>query len=249
VVAKSLLGLIGGRENNGFLGILKAVESWSAKFTRERSRKEIALFYVKSSKAPDLASKYVYFPLHFQPELTSSPLGGVFVDQIVIAQLLNAALPKEFSIFVKEHPKQAAVGRDIPFYQDLLDIRTVKLIDKHFDSRLLIKHSVAVATISGTAGWEALFLQKPVLMFGNFFYQYADGVYSIRTVNDCKDAIKSIVLSEKPPVLADMRLFLKAVETCSHVGYVDGAYAGISMISEQECVESILSAIHGIVES
>jgi capsule polysaccharide modification protein KpsS len=108
---------------------------------------------------------------------------------------------------------------------------------------------MAVATISGTAGWEALFLQKPVLLFGNFFYQYADGVYNIRTAKDCKDAIKRIIVSRKQPVLADMRLFLKAVETCSHNGYVDGAYAAISMITEQKCTDSILSAIRRIVES
>ena len=40
----------------------------------------------------------------------------------------------------------------------------------------LIKGSVAVATITGTAGWEALFHGKPVIAFGLAWYRWAQGV-------------------------------------------------------------------------
>src|SRR3989344_6067171 len=42
--------------------------------------------------ASDFSKKFIYLPLHYQPERSSSPQGGVFVDQILMAATLSASL-------------------------------------------------------------------------------------------------------------------------------------------------------------
>ncbi|MDD5041835.1 MAG: hypothetical protein PHX87_00570 [Candidatus Peribacteraceae bacterium] len=57
--------------------------------------------------------------------------------------------------------------------------------------------------------------QKPVLMFGHFFFQYAPGVSVIRTSEECKRAIEQILQRKESHSIRDIRLFLKAVDACA----------------------------------
>jgi hypothetical protein len=51
----------------------------------------------------------------------------------------------------------------------------------------LIKHSVGVATINGTCGWEAINLQKPVLVFGEAWYGKLKGVYDFNIKSELEE--------------------------------------------------------------
>jgi hypothetical protein len=114
--------------------------------------------------------RYIYFPLHYQPEITTSPLGGPFVDQISALALLGRHIPPHYKLVVKEHPMQTWVGRGHDFYRNIINqCKNVIFVNKSISSHELIKNAVAVATITGTAGWEALFRKKPVLLFGKIF--------------------------------------------------------------------------------
>jgi len=129
----------------------------------------------------DLATeKYVYFPLHLQPELTTSILGGEFRDQIKAIKILSERIPPNIKIFVKENPKQSSFKRPRGYYDKLLCIPNVFLIPVKVSSIELIKHSTAVCTITGTVGWEAINMKKAVFTFGKCWFQGFSGVY-------CKD--------------------------------------------------------------
>jgi len=130
-------------------------------------KKESLDFYERNTTTPDLSKRYIYVPLHYQPECTTSPMAGAFVDQILIIQMIASLIPSCIYIYVKEHPFQTPYFRDVNFYKDLLDIPPVRLISREYNSFRLIENCLAVATATGTAGWEALFRQKPVLMFGH----------------------------------------------------------------------------------
>jgi hypothetical protein len=193
---------------------------------------ELERFYRKNATLPNISKKYIYFPLHMQPESTTSPLAGAFVDQILIAQMISYYIPKDILIYVKEHPHQVAIGRSIPFYKELLKISNVRLIPTSFDSHILTNHSLAVATATGTAGLEALYRCKPVLMFGHNFYQYAKGVFQIKSNSDCQYAIKRILKDGFKPTIKDIKIFFKSLEDTTVEGYIDLDYKKDSHITD-----------------
>lgn len=151
--------------------------------------------YRKLSVEPDYNKKYIYFPLHYEPEMAICPLGGVFVYQYLAIQLLAHYISDEERIYVKEHPltfEWAHTTRNINFYSQLLKNRKIKLINIETDTIDLIDHSIAVASITGTAGYEAGYRGKPFLMFGETVLKYAPWVYPIRNNEDCEDVVKKV---------------------------------------------------------
>lgn len=140
----------------------------------------------------DYGKKYVYFPLHMQPELSTSVMGGVFNDQLLALELLSRKLPEDWVIHVKENPKQSDFMRDEAFFERLKRIGKVRVVPIQENTYKLIEHSQFVATITGTAGWEAICGGKPTLIFGKTWYQNFEGVFKwnpdfdIRSILDCR---------------------------------------------------------------
>lgn len=56
----------------------------------------------KYSRKIDLNLKYVYFPLHLQPEMTTSVLGGIYSDQVLAIERLAKIIPSDWYIYVKK---------------------------------------------------------------------------------------------------------------------------------------------------
>lgn len=194
-----------------FLAAITSTNVWTRKFAQHR----VMQFYDAHIREPDFSLPYVYAPLHMQPEETTSPRGGAYVNQELLVQMLATHLPPGVGVYVKEHPAQGELCRSEEFYQAMCAYPSVRLVPRNCDTFKLTEHAQAVATVTGTAGLEALFLGKPVFMFGHRFYQYAPGVYRIRSKEDCKRAIKEIFEEKRKPTLREMRLFLKAIDDSS----------------------------------
>lgn len=152
----------------------------SARRKRRRLLKEYQT--ITQGDEADIAGKTLYFPLHYQPEMTTVPRGGGFADQIAVVSLLAANLPAGWSIVVKEHPSTfmkhmfGHQGRFDGFYETLAAIPRVRLLPLETDSRIVLRKAHAVATITGTSGIEALALGKPLLVFGYPWYRTLPGV-------------------------------------------------------------------------
>ena len=125
----------------------------------------------------DLSGDFVYVPLQLQPEMTTSALGQGYRDQALAIERLADMLPDGVRILVKENPKQYGHYMRGPlFFHRLARIPSVTFLPSWADTRALTDHARAVATITGTAGWEAICSGKPALVFGAAWYRNLPGV-------------------------------------------------------------------------
>lgn len=174
------------------------------KFLLKKYKNKVYLNKLKESYETIVTSKYskkyVFVALHYQPEETSTPTGGIYTEQELIINLLDSFLDKDIDIVIKEHKTQfhpnyeGATGRSINFYQNILNISTrVKFVSVDTNPFDLIDNAIAVATISGTIGWESVIRGIPSLVFGRAWYEDMIGVYKIKSINDLKNNWNSII--------------------------------------------------------
>ena len=132
---------------------------------------------------------YVYFPLHFQPEMTTDTLGGIYEDQLLAVERLSSILPKDWIIYIKENPKQTYYKRSKKFFDRIRTIKKVHIVNPDTNTYDLIKHSKFVATITGTVGWEAITGGKNVLVFASAWYRTLPGVFEYSNKFDINDIL------------------------------------------------------------
>jgi len=126
----------------------------------------------------DLEVPFIYFPLHLQPEMTTDTLGMKFGDQLRCLEALSAAAPDGMLIYAKENPMQSTYMREESFFRRLRNLPNVRYVSTQVPSFDLIRKCHALATITGTAGWEAALMLKGVVCFGRAWYLPLPGVYA-----------------------------------------------------------------------
>lgn len=126
----------------------------------------------------DLSQKYVYFPLHLQPEMTTSILGGIYNDQLLAIEKTASLIPDDWQVYVKEYPKQTHYMRGKYFFERLSLTPKVRTVSSDVNTYDLIRNSQFVATLVGTAGWEAISGGKNTLIFGHAWYRSLPGVFA-----------------------------------------------------------------------
>ncbi|MEO9576109.1 MAG: hypothetical protein ABJ263_15595 [Tateyamaria sp.] len=164
--------------------------------------------------ATNLPEKFVYFPLHFQPELSTVPQGGIFGDQALAIEMLSAALPSDVSIAVKENPKQGAFHRESTFGARLKQLRNVVVLHPSMSNEILEDKCLGVAVVTGTAGWEAVRDRRPCICFGNAWYRDCPGVHEFHEGLDLQTVI------DNPPTQDTNEAFLRKAMSRSHKGVV-----------------------------
>lgn len=115
------------------------------------------------------ADDFAFFPLHYEPEISLLLQAPFFTDQLHTIKIIARSLPVGCWMYVKEHP-QMVPYRPRSFYKQLKKIPNVKLLPPSITSFQIIPHAKLVLVITGTAGWEATLLGKPVITFGEIFY-------------------------------------------------------------------------------
>jgi hypothetical protein len=131
---------------------------------------------------------YVVFLMHYQPEESTIPRGGVFSQQVNAIVKLRSLLPPEVKILVKENratfraPLALAIGvRSRRLYEAITALPQTYLVALERNTFDLIDGALAVATITGTAGLEALCRGKKVIIFGDANYKAFRGVIRLDT--------------------------------------------------------------------
>lgn len=181
---------------------------------------------VFSSKIPE-DLKYIYFPLHLQPECTTTPMGGIYQDQLLAIEQLSQLLPQNWKILVKENPRQGPSHRDSEFFIRLALIKNVIPV-RNIDTHLLLSDAVIVATITGSVAMESVASGKPVIIFGNSYFKILDGVYSFSDNLD----FEAIVNSNNSLQIGESSLSI--LSTFLHEGIVDEDYLDFSSITVEK---------------
>ena len=211
--------------------------------------KKLKSIYESLTIKPDYSGPYVVYFLHYQPEATTSPTGDIFVDQSLCIDMLLKNTPKEWSIYVKEHPHQfmyhreGATSRIKEFYLDLTRNPRVKLMSINESSFDLIEHCKAIGTVCGTVGWETIVRGKPVILFGLSWYEnYTPGVLRITdetSAHNMTDFINNYKFDEH-----SLLAYLASVGKNTRLAYYYKATHKSTLgISEDECVNNIVDAI------
>lgn len=137
----------------------------------------------------DPHENFAFYPLHYEPEIAISLFAPFFTDQIHLIKLVARSLPVGYKLYVKEHPAMV-VYRPRSYYKELKKILNVKLINPAISSFEILPHAKLVTTITGTAGWEAVLLKKPVITFGDVFYNQLSFVKNCRTPEQLAHVVK-----------------------------------------------------------
>ena len=199
------------------------LEAFSAKREARRYSKNYRLTSKRWNASKDVPDRIIYFPLHLQPEMTTSALGDVYSDQtIAISKARELARQADCTLICKENPKQQFIERSDYFFKTLDKLGDVLIAPKEVDSRTLIRRAQAVVTITGTAGLEALAYGRPVwcLSKGAWWRNYPGVCHSME---DTLQAIKNPGHNCSPNKLADSLLntIAYSLAGCSDIDYAE----------------------------
>lgn len=141
--------------------------AWRNPRQARRTREFFKGHYIREADLQRL--RYVFFPLHTEPEVSLLVYGRPYVNQIEIIRMLAMSLPVDTVLVVKEHPWMVG-KRSLAAYQKILDIPRVRFTDPALEARTLVEQADLVAVVTGSVALEAAMLNKPVITFGDCPY-------------------------------------------------------------------------------
>ena len=132
------------------------------------------------------AKKFALFAMHYQPERTSVPEGGLnsfpFEDFVRARKLL----PMEVTLVIKEHESQISganqghYGRPYGLYKILESLPNTQVISGFGEAGKLLRNCSLVFTRTGSIGIEAALRGVPAVYFGNPWWAGTPGTYAYK---------------------------------------------------------------------
>ena len=159
------------------------------------------------------AEKYVYFPLHFQPEASTAVKGRHFYRQREAVSFIASELPAGYILVVKEHPHQ--IRRHYPrapgFFTQLAAIPRVCVVHHSMDNKLLLDNCAAVCAIShSSVSTHALFDGTPVLSLGYSVFREAPNYFVIGSRSELRNAFR--IIASRTSDHVDIGAFIQRLE-------------------------------------
>jgi hypothetical protein len=160
---------------------------------------------------------YVYFSAPYQPEAVTCPNAGYYEDLFLALDMISSSIPRSWIIYYKEHPmtfrgfSRGSLRRDIHYYNKLRNYGNLKIIGTDINTFKLIDNAKLVSTVSGTAAWEAVVRGVPAISFGSAWHHSCKGIFWIRTLKDCEEAIQKVVEGFRPKS-SDVLRYAAAIE-------------------------------------
>jgi hypothetical protein len=142
---------------------------------------------------------FVYYPLHTEPETALQMLSPEYFYQLSCIAALSRDLPAGVLLAVKDI--YYAVGRrPADFYTQIREFKNVVLLDMLELGLEVVRKCNAVATITGTGGFEGAVLGKPVITFGRHNqYNCLPHVFVVTDERDLKGHLAAALSADYNP--------------------------------------------------
>lgn len=167
--------------------------------------KRVMLKYTKKIEDETLLEKkhIIYYPLHLQPEATSSPASNFFRNQLLLIKAISDNIDDNQLLIVKDHPATFSTSsfdqperrnryRNKAFYSSISKLKNTILVNSSISSKYLLSISDSVVTLRGSICLEALINKKSCLVFENSFYTGFPNTKYLRDLSNLKSEINSI---------------------------------------------------------
>jgi len=155
---------------------LRVLKQRFQRITRARVASAAGLF-----ESPRPGEPYVLYPIHYQPEASTLVQAPMYLDQLALLDDIAKSLPAGHRLYVKEHVSNRG-RRPLEFYRAIRNIYPARLLGPDEDTWSLVRNASAIAVITGTMGWEGVLFEKPVITFGDIFYNVLPHVYRASAV-------------------------------------------------------------------
>lgn len=147
-----------------------------------------------STSAQDIPPRSVFYGMQYQPEQTTLIGGNFFANQVATIENIAKCLPLGYTLIIKEHPRGRG-ARPAWQYKHLAHFPNVQFFD--IDSKELLRRCEASVTITGTIGLEAMALDKPCVVLGNVYFDFAEAIYRADSWPDLACVLRRILIDRE----------------------------------------------------
>jgi hypothetical protein len=187
-------------------------------------------------------SKFIFFPLHYDPDLSSLLYSRNNSNQIEVIRKLSLNIPDSYTLVIKEHPAMH-LNRNKNFYKNILKNYNVILIDGLKTSKQLIENADAIITLSGTVGFESIFYGKRPIILADDYYNIQELFDRVTDTKELKKIIEDNIQNNK---IEDIYIEKFAMAYLKNTTYVK-QYSGT--INYENSPVELVSPIADYVES
>jgi len=131
-------------------------------------------------------------PLQQEPERSLLIGAPDYTNQIKTIEYVSKCIPKNYLLFVKEHPTQGPGRgwRKISDYQTIQNNPKVKLIHPSVPANEIIAKSKLVVSVSGTLALESAFFNKPSITFADNDYTLIPSISRLKSKDELSELIE-----------------------------------------------------------
>ncbi|MEK7208092.1 MAG: hypothetical protein AAB699_00910 [Patescibacteria group bacterium] len=163
---------------------------WHELLDKVKRKARILRGYGALYDEPVAGEDFAYFALHTEPEAYPMILAPFYTDQLWLAKQIARSLPLSCKLYVKDHPVMTGL-RLRSYYRELKKLPNVRLLHPKVSGLRLIRESKLTLTLTGTTGFEAALLKKPVILFGPMYYSRLLGVKVCSDINQLPYLVKT----------------------------------------------------------
>ena len=183
------------------------IKRWKM-FRRALERSLRARALARYYSEPDLKQDFLLYPLHYHPESSTSILAGTYLDEYEVIRNIAFNLPEGVRLYVKDHKSAFGFPRR-SFYESVVRLPNVSLLHPSESIDALIRASLAVITLTSTAGYEALLSGKRVFIYGRTFYESHPDAIRVSNPASLFDLFRQWL---REPVVADRDFNIRFVQ-------------------------------------